>query len=289
MDESDSADYAVSLTTEPTVAVTVTITGHAGTDLILSGPTLTNDALTFTAANWNTPQTVTVTAAHDEDTEDDTATLTHTSAGAEYEGLTRALTVTVDDNTGDLRLVDGTLTDEDGTPCEGRLEVYYDGEWGTVCDDFWTEDDADVACRQLGFVGGSVDDWERFRNSYFPPGSGDQEIVLDDMFCTGRESVLLECPSRHASPGISNCKHFEDVGLRCIKNTDPFITNIEISGPPGDNGKYDVGETVQVTLVWSVPVNVDVTPPVPPDTESRPPKVSLSYAELAWSHRLRLC
>ena len=49
VDESDSASYAVTLDTEPTVAVTVTITGHAGTDLSLS-----ETSLTFTAADWNT-------------------------------------------------------------------------------------------------------------------------------------------------------------------------------------------------------------------------------------------
>ena len=124
VDESGSASYGVSLATEPTVPVTVAVTGIAGTDLSLSGPMLSNDALTFTAANWNTPQTVTVRAAHDTDTANDTETLTHNSTGGEYAGLTRALPVTVDDNTGDLRLVDGDLTDENGRLCEGRLEIY---------------------------------------------------------------------------------------------------------------------------------------------------------------------
>ena len=274
VEESDSASYGVSLATEPTVEVTVAITGHAGTDLTLSGPTLSGDALTFTSSNWNTPQMVTVTAGHDENTDDDTETLTHTSTGGEYAGLTRALPVIVDDNTGDLRLVDGVLTDpgNGANPSEGRLEVFYDGEWCTVCDDYWNEEEADVACRQIGFVGGSVEDWDRFRNSFFPPGAEDQTIALDDVTCTGSESELAEC--RNRGWGRANCNHNEDVGVRCIRNSEgPYITGMEISGPPGSNDLYDVGETVTVTVTWSEAVNVEVTPTTGIDT----PYILLQY------------
>ena len=279
VEESDSASYGVSLATEPTVEVTMAITGHSGTDLSLSGPMLSNDALTFTAANWNTPQTVTVTAAHDDNTVDDNATLTNTSTGGEYSTLTKSLPVTVDDNTGDLRLVDGTLTDEDGQLCEGRLEIYYNGAWGTICDDYWTKDDADVACRALGFVA-SVEDYDRYRTAYFGPGTEEQEIVLDDLFCTGNESGLLECPSNHPGPGIHNCRHSEDVSLRCLKvgESPPWIIDVEFSGPPGGNGVYDAGETIEATLVWSEPVTVS-TP-----SGGLLPKVWVVYSNGASDH-----
>ena len=80
--EGDSADYTMTLTLAPTGPVTVTPRVLDNADVTVSG------ALTFTASNWNQPQTVTVTAAHDADDLDDTATVEHTVSGAEYAGVT---------------------------------------------------------------------------------------------------------------------------------------------------------------------------------------------------------
>ena len=46
---------------------------------------------------------------------------------------------------GDIRLADGPY------PWEGRVEVFSEGRWGTVCDDRWSAADAEVVCRQLGY------------------------------------------------------------------------------------------------------------------------------------------
>ena len=88
--------YTVKLSHVPIATTTVTVEGHAGTDLTLSGPI--DDTLTFTPDNWDTAQTVTVTATHDDDAVDDPATLTHTARGGAYQDLTKTVTVTVDDD-----------------------------------------------------------------------------------------------------------------------------------------------------------------------------------------------
>ena len=101
--EGATGTYTVALTSEPSADVTVTISGQAGTDVSLSG--LTNNLLTFTTGNWDTSQTVTVTAAHDPDEVDDEVTLTHTTASTDvdYEGLALGMPVTVtDDDTAGL-------------------------------------------------------------------------------------------------------------------------------------------------------------------------------------------
>ena len=99
IEEGASATYTVVLDTEPTADVTVAIAGHADTDITLSGDTLTDDTLTFTADDWNTAQTVTVTAAQDDDAVDEEeATLTHTATGGDYDAVTADVVVTITDN-----------------------------------------------------------------------------------------------------------------------------------------------------------------------------------------------
>ena len=115
--EGGAKDYAVRLDSEPTADVTVAITGHARTDLTLSGDTLTDNALTFTTDNWNTAQTVTVSAAEDADaTADADATLTHTASGGDYGSVAaKTVTVTITENdTAGLTIDPASLTVTEG-------------------------------------------------------------------------------------------------------------------------------------------------------------------------------
>ena len=124
--EGDAAgsSYTVRLATEPTGSVNVTTSGHDGTDLSLSGPTLSSDMLTFTVDNWNTAQTVTVKAGQDNDGANDTATLTHTASGGDYVTVTKDLPVTVtDDDTAGVVLSETGLTVTEGDATGVRYTV----------------------------------------------------------------------------------------------------------------------------------------------------------------------
>ena len=91
---------------------------------------------------------------------------------------------------------------------EGRVEVNYNGEWGTVCDDGWDDTDAGVVCRQLGFGSSG----RSYSKAYFGQGSG--TIWLNNVTCTGNESTLARCG--HLGVDITtSCNHDMDAGVAC--------------------------------------------------------------------------
>nr|XP_060625157.1 neurotrypsin-like [Anolis sagrei ordinatus] len=100
-----------------------------------------------------------------------------------------------------LRLVDGERTKE------GRIEILLNGQWGGICGDGWTDRDAAVACRQLGYSGVAKAKTMAYLGKEHVP------IHLDSVGCSGTEHALGECIFREN--GIHNCWHSNNAGVIC--------------------------------------------------------------------------
>ena len=92
------------------------------------------------------------------------------------------------------------------------MEVNYNGEWGTVCDDEWDDIDADVVCRQLGLGSSGI----AIGSAGFGQGSG--SIWLSGVTCTGNESTIASCGHLGINT-TTDCYHNEDAGVKCSKGT----------------------------------------------------------------------
>lgn len=117
--------------------------------------------------------------------------------------LSSQFSVNEENITQNIRLVNGT------TNSSGRVEIYFNGEWGTVCNKGWDLADATVVCRQLGYP--AAIETYRYTATYVGEGSG--FVWLINVGCHGNESGLLEC--KHESFGQTECTHKEDVGVLC--------------------------------------------------------------------------
>ncbi|XP_035685696.1 MAM and LDL-receptor class A domain-containing protein 1-like [Branchiostoma floridae] len=106
------------------------------------------------------------------------------------------------------RIEEGSVRLEDGTtPNEGRVEIFHNGAWGTVCNSGWTEQSASITCRQGGYKQ-AVSSGTRF------PGQPATPIWLSDVVCTGEEEELADC-DRSVWGQTGTCTHSMDVSVEC--------------------------------------------------------------------------
>ncbi|XP_078350705.1 MAM and fibronectin type III domain-containing protein 1-like [Oculina patagonica] len=102
---------------------------------------------------------------------------------------------------GDVRLVDG------GVNSQGRIEIYYNDTWWTLCQNHFNHDAFNTVCRMLSLP----EPEEQFHESQFGPGN--QSILPMDFSCDGHESTLMEC--RHEDYYDHHCGDQNTVGIAC--------------------------------------------------------------------------
>ncbi|XP_063436234.1 deleted in malignant brain tumors 1 protein-like [Mytilus trossulus] len=119
---------------------------------------------------------------------------------------------------------------------EGRVEVYHEGQWGTICDDEFDRQDAQVICSMLGYSRyGSVTSYGSAR---FGGGSG--SIMLDDLECSGYESDIAQCRSNGWY--TNDCSHSEDASISCDYESSTYQYGMTT---PDTLGGYDPLTTVE--------------------------------------------
>jgi len=128
-----------------------------------------------------------------------------------------------------VRLVSGNNT----SLWYGRVEIYYVGRWGAVCDTGWGYEEANVVCRQLGFSGTDsaalcelfITSYNDFFNGLVADsvfGSSNGTIWIDKVNCHGNENGLSQC--RYDGWGIpiglgfGYCQHTEEASVVCSKS-----------------------------------------------------------------------
>ena len=112
-----------------------------------------------------------------------------------------------------VRLVNTTSSSEH---LEGRVEVLYNGTWGTVCHYSWQKKDADITCRQLGYILG----FPRGNSHY---GRGNVSVITN-IHCHGIERNLLGC--YHS--GFTSLTYCPTAGVYCSNDTGTFYSTLQM-------------------------------------------------------------
>ncbi|VDI52977.1 deleted in malignant brain tumors 1 protein [Mytilus galloprovincialis] len=106
----------------------------------------------------------------------------------------------------------------------GRAEIYLNGRWGTVCNVYWDDVDAEVFCRQLGpFVGG-------VQANPTTVGTNDQDIWMTRVECMGNETNFLQCEASWYPAQTQRCTHGNDAGVVCFKSVRLMRGNYRSNG-----------------------------------------------------------
>ena len=128
---------------------------------------------------------------------------------------------------GDIRLVGST------DPLVGRVELCVNKTWGTICDDYWDNDDAKVVCRQVGFPGEGLQvsklQSHCLTGAQARIGSYTEKLKsfhIIDLNCNGTEDNVFDCP--HNLVQQYSCAYYEDAYVRCSGMTLVFYVKFSL-------------------------------------------------------------
>lgn len=98
---------------------------------------------------------------------------------------------------------------------EGRLQVYLNGRWGTICDYGWNIINAALVCHQLGYAL-NPSDWQ-LQRSELPNAGTSEDVILSHVQCTEHDIDITKCRAERATNKdfFNSCTHAHDVGIRC--------------------------------------------------------------------------
>ncbi|XP_056604982.1 deleted in malignant brain tumors 1 protein-like [Triplophysa dalaica] len=113
----------------------------------------------------------------------------------------------------DIKVVNGTST------CDGRLQVLYDQQWGTVCYNGWDVNDATVLCSELGCGEFAVP--VPYKGPFVGP------IWMDNVACTGKEWLLKDCSFTRGA--VSSCANGLHAGVVCIRFVRKNVVRITVT------------------------------------------------------------
>lgn len=138
-----------------------------------------------------------------------------------------------------VRLVDGQFV------TEGRVEIYCNEKWGTVCETSDHTDFANVICQQLGYT--NVVDWDDLPIS----DNSTQPIWMKDVDCDLSKTCVAFCQTCPSSldDAISSCNHTQDMTVKCTYDTSAGNRNHEINTCKYANEALGLAAAIIATIV----------------------------------------
>ena len=261
----------VKLATQPSGSVIVTISGHDGTDLTLSGTTLTNNQLTFTTTNWGTAQTVTVKAGDDDNADNESETLAHTAFGGDYVNVTKDLPVSITDDEVTVTVQFGSTTYE-----------VEEGETITVAVTLSADPERTVVIPLTHTPQGSTTsaDYSVPQSVTFDAGEMSQTITFtaaqDDVDDDG-ESVLLAFGTLPPAVSLGTTTQ-ATVSITDDDGAGVSVSESSLTIAEGSSGTYTIVLDSQPTADVTVTIN-DPTD----NTDATADPASLTFASTDWS------